>query len=74
MIRPDSDKACDWPVDDVDDPVGCWQVFLEDGVLSRGFVHQDELLRKKNTTADKTIGVFMCTDFFNIAVNTPHRR
>lgn len=36
----------DWPVDDVDDPVGCWQVLLDDGVQSAGIVHQDEFLHQ----------------------------
>lgn len=28
----------------MDDPIGCWQVFLDDVVLSAGVVHQDEPL------------------------------
>lgn len=37
-------SVCDWPVDDVDDPIGCWQVLLDDVVQSAGVVHQDEPL------------------------------
>lgn len=47
---------CDWLIDDVDDPIGCWQVFLNDGVESAGVVHQDEPLHQP-----EIISVFMWT-------------
>lgn len=43
-------RVCDWPVDDVDDAVGCGQVGLDDGVHSAGVAHQDELLNKHTTS------------------------
>lgn len=43
----------------MDDPIGCWQVFLDDVVLSAGVVHQDEPLKQPHR--DKLISVFMST-------------
>lgn len=48
ITRPVGKRACDWPVDDVDDPIGCWQVFLEDSVQSAGVLHQDEPLHQQD--------------------------
>lgn len=46
MRRPLRKRLCDWTVDDVDDPIGCWQVLLDDGVESAGVIHQDEPLHQ----------------------------
>lgn len=36
-----------WPVDDVDDAIGCRQVRLHDGVQRAGVVHQDKPLHPR---------------------------
>lgn len=60
----------------MDDPVGCWQVLLEDGVESAGVIHQNELLKKPNRKTDNKrdyhcvyldVTNLQQSDFFNSA-------
>lgn len=44
--RPFRKCDCDWPINDVNDPIGCWQVLVEDSVLFAGFLHQDKSLQQ----------------------------